>query len=163
MIPPGLERDSQRLITYLPGIYHTAFMRRFLGIFEAILTPIEWQIDNFDLFLDPGAAPAGFLPWLASWFDVAFDPSWDEVQRRQLLREAHQIYARRGTKWALSRVLEIYTGESPTIVDVDEDLAPFSFKVVLPHAAARRERAMIERLIDAHKPAYTLYTLEFAP
>jgi phage tail-like protein len=138
-------------------------MRRFLGIFEAILTPIEWQIDNFDLYLDPGTAPVGFLPWLASWFDVAFDPSWDEVQRRQLLREAHRIYARRGTKWALSRVLEIYTGKTPTIVDADEDLAPFTFKVTLPFSAARSERAMVERLIDVHKPAYALYELEFVP
>ncbi|MCJ7549083.1 MAG: FHA domain-containing protein, partial [Anaerolineae bacterium] len=41
MIPPGLTIESRRLINYLPGIYHTEFMARFLGIFEAILTPIE--------------------------------------------------------------------------------------------------------------------------
>ncbi len=163
MIPPGLSLESRRLIGYLPGIYHTDFMARFLGIFEAILTPIEWNIDNFDLFLDPGTAPAGFLPWLASWFDVAFDPSWSESKRRQLLRAAHEIYARRGTKWALRRVLEIYTGQTPSIIDTDGSLEPFTFKVILPLSAARSEREMIERLIDAHKPAYTMYTLEFAP
>lgn len=162
LIPPGLSLESRHLINYLPGIYHTSFMRRLLGIFEAILTPIEWQIDNFDLYLDPGTAPVGFLAWMAGWFDVAFDPSWDEGQRRQLLEEAHRIYARRGTKWALSRVLEIYTGEVPTIVDTGEGLEPFTFRVTLPFSAARSEREMIERLIDAHKPAYTLYELEFA-
>jgi phage tail-like protein len=163
MIPPGLTLESSRLINYLPGIYHTEFMVRFLGIFEAILTPIEWNIDNFDLYLDPATAPRDFIPWLASWFDIAFDPSWTEAQRRYLLKEAHSIYARRGTKWALSRVLEIYTGQIPVIVDTDPDLEPFTFKVTLPAVAARLEREMIERLIDAHKPAHTLYTLEFQP
>ncbi len=163
MIPPGLTLESSRLINYLPGIYHTEFMARFLGIFEAILTPIEWNIDNFDLYLDPATAPRDFIPWLASWFDIAFDPSWTEAQRRHLLKEAHSIYARRGTRWALSRVLEIYTGQMPTIIDTDPDLEPFTFKVNLPAVAARLEREMIERLIDAHKPAHTLYTLEFQP
>ena len=163
MIPPGLTLESQRLINYLPGIYHTEFMARFLGIFEAVLTPIEWNIDNFDLYLNPATAPRDFIPWLASWFDVAFDPSWTEAQRRHLLKEAHSIYARRGTRWALSRVLEIYTGHTPTIVDTDPDLEPFTFKVTLPAVTARLEREMIERLIDAHKPAHTLYTLEFQP
>ncbi|MCD6285364.1 MAG: phage tail protein I, partial [Anaerolineae bacterium] len=161
--PPGLTLESHRLINYLPGIYHTDFMARFLGIFEAILTPIEWNIDNFDLYLNPATAPRDFIPWLASWFDIAFDPSWTEAQQRRLLKEAATIYARRGTRWALSRVLEIYTGETPTIDDTGSDLEPFTFKVILPAATARLEREMIERLIDIHKPAHTLYTLEFQP
>jgi len=163
MIPPGLTIESRRLISYLPGIYRTEFMARFLGIFEAILTPIEWNIDNFDLYLDPATAPRGFIPWLANWFDIVFDPSWTEAQQRLLLKEAHSIYARRGTRRALSRVLEIYTGQTPTIIDTDPDLEPFTFKVILPAVAARLEREMIERLIDANKPAHTLYTLEFQP
>lgn len=163
MIPPGLALESRELIHHLPGIYHTEFMHRFLGIFEAILKPIEWNVDNFDLFLNPDTAPTGFLPWLTSWFDIAFDPSWSERKRRQLLNEAHLIYARRGTKWALRRVLEIYTGATPLIVDVGDDLEPFTFRVKLPFSAARSEREMIERLIDAHKPAHTGYALEFAP
>ncbi len=163
MIPPGLTLESRRLINYLPGIYHTEFMARFLGIFAAILTPIEWNIDSFDLYLNPATAPRDFIPWLASWFDIVFDPSWTEAQQRLLLKEAHGIYARRGTRWALSRVLEIYTGQTPTVIDTDPDLEPFTFKVILPTVAARLEREMIERLIDAHKPAHTLYTLEFQP
>ncbi len=182
LVPPGLSLRSQRLLRYLPGIYHTDFMARFLGIFEAILTPIEWTVDNFDLFLDPGTAPGGFLPWLAAWFDITFDPSWSEAQRRQLLREAHRLYARRGTRWALSRVLEIYTGTVPTIEDTDPALEPHTFRVTLtrrvappdvahpdrshaksPPAPSSPTREMVERLIDAHKPAHTGYALEYEP
>jgi len=161
MVPPGLTLESRRLLTYLPGIYQTSFMARFLGIFEAILTPIEWNIDNFDLYLDPGTAPMDFVPWLASWFDVAFDPSWTEAQRRSLLSEAHDIYARRGTKWALGRTIEICTGHTPVIIDADPDTEPFTFKVVLPKTARSLDREMVERLVDAHKPAHTLYTLDY--
>jgi phage tail-like protein len=160
-LPPGLGLHSRTLVNYLPGIYQTEFMSRFLALFEAILSPLEWTIDNFDLYLDPGTAPTGFLPWLATWFDLTFDPTWTEVQRREILDDAHRIYARRGTRWALSRVLEIYTGERPTIVDTGPDLDPFNFRVVLPLRMAELDQGLIEQLIDAHKPAHTMYTLEF--
>ncbi len=160
-LPPGLSVRSRRLLQYLPGIYHTDFMARFLGLFEAILTPVEWEITHFNLFLSPGTAPEDFLPWLANWFDLAFDDSWTEAQRRTLLAEAPRIYARRGTRWALSRVLEIYTGHEPTVIDIGRDLEPFTFRVILPRAARARE-SLIERLINAHKPAHTTYTLEFS-
>jgi phage tail-like protein len=159
-VPPGLSTHSRRLLSYLPGIYHTDFMARFLGIFESILTPIEWNVDNFDLYLDPGTVPTGFLPWLANWFEITFDPTWSEAQRRTLLAEAHQIYARRGTCWALSRVLEIYTGHRPEIIDLGEDLEPFTFAVRLPLRAGEVNRELVERIIDANKPAHTTYTLK---
>jgi phage tail-like protein len=160
LVPPGLSTRSRRLLSYLPGIYQTDFMARFLGIFESILIPIEWNVDNFDLYLDPGTVPTGFLPWLANWFEITFDPTWSEAQRRTLLAEAHQIYARRGTCWALSRVLEIYTGHKPEIIDLGEDLEPFTFAVKLPLRAGEVNRELVERIIDANKPAHTTYTLK---
>ncbi|MEM5775241.1 MAG: FHA domain-containing protein, partial [Anaerolineaceae bacterium] len=66
-MPPGLSTDSVRLLDYLPGIYHTPFMNHFLALFESILLPVEWNIDNFDLFLSPCTAPLQFLPWLSDW------------------------------------------------------------------------------------------------
>lgn len=161
LVPPGLSIYGERLLNYLPGIYHTDFMARFLGIFESILTPIEWSIDNFDLYFDPGTAPADFLPWLANWFGLAFDPTWSQEQQRTLVREAHKIYARRGTRWALSRVLEIYTGVDPEITDTGEDLEAYTFRVRLQLPQGESQRQLLEMLIDAHKPAHTSYTLEF--
>lgn len=159
--PPGLTRHSSRLLPYLPGIYHTDFMSRFLGLFEAILTPIEWNIDNFALFLNPGTAPAEFLSWLAQWYTISFDDSWSEDQRRQLLQEAHRIYGRRGTRWALSRVLEIYTGHLPDIDDESADLDPFTFTVKIPLRQKELNQELIERIIDFNKPAHTTYKLKF--
>jgi phage tail-like protein len=161
LIPSGLTIRSTRLLDYLPDIYHTDFMSRFLAIFEAILTPIEWNINNFDLYLSPETAPTDFLSWLMNWFEITFDPTWREDQRRRFLKEAHQIYARRGTCWALSRVLEIYTGHAPEISDQDDNLAPFTFAVNIPLSRDNVDSELIEAIIDNHKPAYTNYELNF--
>lgn len=160
-VPPGLSTRSRQLLSYLPGIYQTDFMARFLGLFESILTPIEWNVDNFDLYLDPGTAPTDFLPWLANWFQITFDPTWSGPQRRAMLAEAHRLYSRRGTRWALSRVLEIYTGHTPGIIDQGKDQEPFTFTVKLPLRKHDVDQALIEAIIDANKPAHTTYVLEF--
>jgi len=159
--PPGLSKTDSRYLDYLPGIYHTDFMARFLAIFESTAAPIEWNVDNFDLYLHPDTAPAGFLPWLANWFSISFDPTWTEEQRRTLLSEAHEIYARRGTRRALARVLQIYTGVKPEILDLEDDGDPFTFTVKLPLTEADTDRDLLERIVDANKPAHTNYQLLF--
>jgi phage tail-like protein len=158
---PGLFLESQRLIKFLPGIYDTDFMRRFLGLFESILTPIEWNVDNFDLFLDSGTAPYDFLPWLSAWYEILFNSTWTETQRRTLLKEAPRLYARRGTRWALSRLIEIYIGAAPEIVEFADPDDPFTFTIKLPLRARDVRRELLEGLIDASKPAQTSYILEF--
>ncbi len=159
IIPPGLSIDSVRLLDYLPSIYHTEFMSHFMALFESILLPLEWNIDNFDLFLSPRTAPFQFLPWLSDWYEIVFDSSWPEEKRRLLLTEAHEIYARRGTRWSLSRLLEIYTGQTPQIFEFEKDLEPHTFKVVLK-ADPALDRALLIRLINANKPTHTSYRLE---
>jgi len=156
---PSLTFDGKRLLSYLPSIYHTDFMAEFLATFESILMPIEWQIDSFDLFLSPNTAPADFLPWLANWFELIFDSTWSEAQRRAFLTEAYWIYSRCGTRSALIRVLEIYTGHTPEVDDQSKDLPPLTFRVKLPRATSL-DRNHIERIIDAYKPAHTAYLLE---
>lgn len=172
--PSGLSRFGHRLLQYLPEIYTPSivalqedakstpenFMARFLGLFESILMPLEWNIDNFDLFLHPDTAPREFLPWLASWFGVKFDSTWSESQQRMYLRDAHKIYAYRGTHWSLSRLLEIYTGETPEIIEFAVENAPFTFQVKMTNKL-RDKRSLIEAIIDANKPANTFYELEF--
>lgn len=159
-VPDGLTIESHHLIKYLPGIYQTGFMKRFLGIFESVLVPIEWTIDNFDLYMNPTTAPVDFLSWLANWFQLTLDSDWSPKQRRMFLQEAHEIYARRGTSWALRRVLEIFTDVTPEIEDLSEDLEPFTFLVRIPNGQHHLKRAQIEALIEANKPAYTTFVLE---
>lgn len=159
--PPGLSMNDSRYIEYLPGIYQTDFMSRFLAIFESVLAPIEWTVDNFDLYLSPATAPEDFLPWLANWFSITFDPTWSLEKQRTLLNEAHLLFARRGTRWALTRVLEIYTGTKPEIIDQGEDEDPFTFTVKIPFTEDEVDRRLIEIIVDSSKPAHTNYSLLF--
>jgi phage tail-like protein len=160
-MPPGLSIYSQRLLNYLPGIYQTDFMSRFLALFESILIPVQWNVDNFDMYLDPGTAPLDFLPWLANWYMIMFDSTWSEAQRRTLLKEAHQIYARRGTRWALSRVLEIYLGQKPEISEFTNEKEPFTFAVSLSVSKEKVNQELVEAIIDSSKPTHTTYRLSY--
>jgi phage tail-like protein len=137
-------------------------MARFLGLMETIQRPIEWNIDNFDLFIDPGTCIYDFLPWLAGWFEIIFDPSWSEAQQRKLLKDAYRIYALRGTRWALSRVLEIYTGVPPRINDSGDEIKAFTFVVNIKVPKDEINPRLIEAIIDIHKPAHSSYKLEFS-
>lgn len=159
--PPGLSMTDSRYLDYLPSSYQNDFMARFLALFESILGPIEWGANNFDMYLSPRTTPAGFIPWLASWFDLEFDSTWSEPQKRLLLTEAHQLFARRGTKYSLSRLLEIYTGDKPEIEDLQSEQDSFIFTVNLPVAEDSVNRNLIERMIEANKPAHTSYELQF--
>ncbi len=173
--PPGLDRESQRLINYLPQIYRESpFIVKMLGMFEAILLPIEWTADSFDLFLSPNTSPPDFLPWLAAWYDIVFDFSWPVEKRRMFLREAYQLFALRGTKQGLTRLLTIYTGLEPIIIDMNDvghpifeanrtffAERPVSFIVRLPVTEEEYNPNLVKQLINRHKPAHTNYKLQF--
>jgi phage tail-like protein len=156
----GLEQRYSRYMQYLPALYNVPFIHSFLALFESLLAPIEWRVDNLELYLDPRTTPAEFLPWLAQWYAISFDYTWDETRRRQLLTKAPQIFAHWGTAYALSQVLEIYLGQPPIIRD-DESLPPFTFNVHIPLPVTAVDRAALEELVDAHKPAFTSYQLTF--
>lgn len=164
-LPAGLSHTTSSYLEYLPDIYRSGynnFIARFLALLESILAPIEWNVNNFDLFLDPQTAPAGFLPWLANWFEIQFDHTWTEESQRQLLHEAYKIYRRRGTAWALQRVLEIYTGVDVSIDDQNENLESFTFAVSIAASDKEVSRSRVEQIINNHKPAHISYSLLFA-
>lgn len=52
------------------------------------------------------------LDWLAQWVALRQSPSWNEYQRRRALSEIVQIYAKRGTKAGLNKLIELYA-QSP--------------------------------------------------
>ncbi len=162
---PGQSLTYSNYLEYLPEIYRTngeSFIPRFLALLESILAPVEWTGDNFDLFLDAKTSPSSFLPWLANWYELYFDPTWSESAKRTVLQEAHLIYKRRGTSWALKRLLEIYTGTTVKIDDQNENLGDFTFYVQISASERDINRNTIEELINANKPAHTSYELLFS-
>ena len=137
------------------------FFSRFLLIFETLWEPLERRQDHIAMYFDPQTCPAVMLPWLATWLDLELNPHWPEVRKRRLLSEAMELYRWRGTRYGLSRLLEICTGMTPTITEMADQ--PFSIDIVVSlQTDEAGQRELVERLIQAHKPAHVGYTLRFS-
>lgn len=172
---PGLPRNRSNWMKYLPAVFsEDEFLGRYMLIFESIYSPLIWLIDNFDLFLTPDMAPSEWLQWIAGWFDVLLLPELPIDRQRQLMNQLGWLFMRRGTPAGLQRLLELYFGVSPEIVETD--LCSFtvimSFEEspllkrlgqdgnVVGHFSAEEMKTIADRLIWSQKPAFASYTLQ---
>jgi phage tail-like protein len=159
-----LETTSpSKYLEQLPIIFQdNDLFRRMLLIFENIWEQLEQRQDYLEMYFDPRTCPASFLRWLASWFDVAIDPHWPEPRIRALLLELIQLYRWRGTKYGLTRMLEVCGGVTPEITVSPS--SPFVLKISVQLAQDGSDRStdrqFIEELVKAHKPAHVGYVLE---
>jgi len=154
----GAVGEPGQWLRYLPGLYHDdEFVGGLLQLFESIWAPLDRQIDQIHSYFDPRLAPPAYLPWLATWVDLVLDENWPTARRRQLIRNAADLYLRRGTVGGLRDYLTIYAGAVPEIADGGE---PFHFSVTfrLPVPDAL-DQDRVRRIIDEAKPAHTTYTL----
>lgn len=157
--PFGVPTDVSNWLKYLPAIYSDdEFMGRYLLIFESIFSPISWIVDNFDMYLSPEVAPSEWLRWMASWFDVLIVPDLPLDRQRALVEQLGWLFFRRGTRAGLERLLTLYYGVKPEIIE-DGDMH-FTVRMPLSESSVKLERDIVDRLIMAHKPAHAAYTLE---
>jgi phage tail-like protein len=117
-------------LQYLPAVYRadpvsSDFLDRFLSIFDTIRGKTSDQVTTIARYFDPKATPAGkknsgtpdFLSWLASWLGMSLQHNWSVAKRRELVRQAHRLYALRGTPKGLRLHLELYAGLKPRILE----------------------------------------------
>jgi phage tail-like protein len=117
-----IERPGHPLLTALPRGWSrddgdADFLQRLLAPAEGMLHELDQWADRRAVLVDPQAAPASALDWLASFAGLALDQRWPEPARRALIAEAYQLYRWRGTKAALLRMLEIYLGYPPQLIE----------------------------------------------
>jgi len=142
-------------------VYRAApFISRFLKIFESIWEPFEQRQDHIDMYFSPRTCPSSWLPWFASWFGLELDPSLSERRVRMLLANTIEIYRWRGTKFALTRVIEVCLGIRPVITESSSDPNVFRVRVRLPAGEPPDFVPRLRALISAHKPAHTGYVIE---
>jgi phage tail-like protein len=117
-----VERPGHRLLESLPRAWSrdeadADFLQRYLSPLEGTLHDLDLQAAQRAILLDPRSTPSETLPWLASFAGLVLDRRWSEPARRTLVAEAYRLYARRGTKAALLRLVEIYLGRAPGLVE----------------------------------------------
>lgn len=181
-----------------------SFLLRYLAMFEGFLGDLDARGAQRATLLDPHASPDELLPWLASFLGLVLDGRWPNDRRRALIAEIADLFRSRGTLRSLTRMLELYLGVAPAIVEHfrlpgpggavlgragagappavvgatfrvggaiatgprDVDAAPAAdatethahrFTVVVPGALDEEQSAVVRDIIEAHKPAHTLY------
>ncbi len=161
-------------------------VRDFLWIIRHIFDSVSDKVDNIPNLFRPYDTPSDFLPWLASWVGFVLDEDWPDEKKRYLLRRAVDYYRIRGTVKGLKLFLSIFVGVEPEIVenawpfngfqigvhstmDVDSVIFPVvnrahCFIVDLPLEPEELSEQMIVKIheiIQAEKPAHTMYYLRF--
>jgi len=175
----GAKTESSYL-QYLPGLYQDdGFMGQFLLIFESIMKPLENTVSSLPLYFDPMLTPESLLEWLAYWVDLALDTTWPIERRRELVKSAAELYRWRGTRRGLAEYLRIYTGTVPEIHEYIQGMrldhntklgintqlgssgAGHHFTVSLElDSADEVDINNVRSIIEAQKPAHTVYTLQ---
>ncbi|MQY12625.1 hypothetical protein SRB5_27610 [Streptomyces sp. RB5] len=117
-----VERPGHRLLRHLPRAWSrdeddAGFLQRFLAPLDGLLRELDGRAVWRALLVDPAATPQEALAWLAGFAGLALDRRWPEAARRELIAQAYELFARRGTMTALTRILTIYLGRPPVLVE----------------------------------------------
>jgi phage tail-like protein len=177
--------DRSDLESLLPEVFRFAsrregdpLLRGLLDVMLALVRPREDALGSVPEHLDPLRCPPSFVPFLARWVDLhglleerpgrgdaGPSLSTGSGRLRELVARAAEIVQRRGTAAGLVLALEIATGESgfeveETVRDGEGRIVPFHVRIHAP-PSTRPHRALVRRLIEAGKPAYVTYEMEF--
>lgn len=148
----------------LPQVYQADgdFLERWLSIFSTMYQELQEEIDGLADLLDVDTAPEPLLPMFASW--LGLDPGdLTAEELRRLLKAAPELLARKGTRWAVERVVKLFVPEKVYIVernllpsgqrDALYGSTPYDFTVLLARRRDERLQMCLEQLIGWFKPA----------
>lgn len=122
-----VEHPAHDLVRRMPRAYRrdpatAEFLQRYLGIAHGLLADVERRAEERHVLLDPAATPREVLPWVASLVGLTLDQRWPERAQRRMLAEAACLFAKRGTKGGLERMLELcldgVAGHPPVVVEL---------------------------------------------
>jgi phage tail-like protein len=119
-----IEFPGRSILSYLPEIYEEVdedgFLERFLGVFQTIYEDRSTDIERLAQRFDTDSAEEKELYALAGWLGIESPHVWAPQSLRALLREYFDLIRRRGTREGLKRVLTLFTGTEPFIVEPQE-------------------------------------------
>jgi phage tail-like protein len=143
-------------------------LRRFLFIFQHLMTTITDKIDTIPSLIDPSSTDPRFLPWIASWVSFELDSSLPIHQQRDLTRRAIRLYRTRGTVSGIEEMIRVLTAAP---VKVEELRKPNAFvlgKSTLAGGASIEERFVRKEpaghfLVVEERAATTFFALTLQP
>ena len=91
--------------------------RRFMFIFQHLMTTVTDKIDDIPDLTDPLAADPDFLPWIASWVAFPLDEDLPLHRQRELVRRSISLYRARGTVVGITEMIRVLTGADVRIVE----------------------------------------------
>lgn len=148
------------------------FAQRLCAGIDDVLGVLVSTLDNVGAYLDPRLAPEDFLAWLGEWVGLTLDPSWAIERRREVVAQAVDLYAWRGTARGLADHIEAVTGARPEIYDSGatswsrragtSDAGPAGGAEVVVVMPSGADRARLEPLVRAAVPAHVPVRLEVA-
>ena len=121
-----LESGRNTALNLLPSIYALDadakdVTERFLKQLGVSYEQLEEKIANLPAIFDADAASheddESWLVWLADWLSFPLSDAWSEIQSRQYLGGAFDLYGRRGTIPGLRQYLKWYAGVNAMIED----------------------------------------------
>ncbi len=117
-----IERPGHRLLQALPKAWSrddgdADFLQRFLGAPEGVLYDLQLRAAARAILVDPQSTPQEALSWLGGFAGLVLDRRWSDQARRTLVAEAYPLFRRRGTAAMLARIIEIYLGFPPVIIE----------------------------------------------
>lgn len=130
---------------------HADQFRRFLFIFQHLMTTATDKIDRIPSLTDPLTADPKFLPWIASWVSFELDESLPLHQQRELVRRSIRLYRTRGTKAGVEEMIRVLTSAP---VDVKERVKPQP--CVLGALALAGGKTVEDRYLRDEPPAFYL-------
>ncbi len=174
---------GRSIMEYLPDVYQQEdeeqFLERYLAIFQTIYEDRSRKIARQAMTYDYDSADGASLYELASWLGVKRPRVWHKEALRRLLKEGVGLFRLRGTRQGLVRLIELYTGVKPFIIEPQE-LRQFKkngayhdslirlygddenqFTVLLPQEVVdtQVEEKIVRQLINEMRPAHIAYRL----
>jgi phage tail-like protein len=133
------------------GQHDAEQFRRFLFIFQHMMTTVTERIDGLPALTNPMVVDPKFLPWLSSWVDFALDEALPLHQQRELVRRSIRLHRTRGTREGIAEMIRVLTS-APVVID--EHRRPPA--CVVGHMTLAGGRTIEERYLRSEPPAHFL-------
>lgn len=116
-------------------VHHADAFRRFLFLFQHMMTTVTDKVDGIPRLIDPMTTDPQFLPWIASWVGFELDEGLSLNEQRELVRRSIRLYRTRGTRAGVEEMVKVLTR---TNVRIEERVKPKPTVLGAMHLAGGR-------------------------